>query len=295
MTPNLNTTLPGKVSPQVATAVIVTSRPTVVPKVNRPTVIPVQVDLNLQPLFKQAKEADPDRYRFAVDKGARFVPTPDGRSFYVLWTPKDFDKAQLRPMIITLHGHASWAFDEFFLWQPYAEQRGYGIIALQWWFGGGEAINDYYLPREMYPIFEQALTNQAIEPGKVLLHGFSRGSANSYALTALDRQSSQFFGLTISNAGGMAKDFPPNVNILKGGFGATPFKGAHWVMYCGGKDPNPDRDGCAAMQAARELVTRYGAIVDLLIQDPTGDHGGFHCNPANVNKALDVFHELIGR
>lgn len=51
----------------------------------------------------------------------------------------------------------------------------------------------------------------------------------------------------------MAQDFPPNVDIFNGKFGATPFKGVHWVMYCGSKDPNPDRDGCQAMQAARDF------------------------------------------
>lgn len=282
---------PIQVSPQVPTATA-TSMPTIV---SRPTSVPAQVDVTSHPLFKQAIEAVPDRYRFAVDKGAQFVQTSDGKSFYVLWTPKGFDQAQLRPMIVTLHGHASWAFDEFFIWQPYAEQRGYGILALQWWFGGGEAINDYYLPREMYPLFEQVLRNQAIEPGKVLFHGFSRGSANSYALTALDRQKSRFFGLTVSNAGGAAKDFPPNAAIINNEFGAMPFKGAHWVLYCGGKDPNPERDGCVGMQAASKFVISYGAIVDLFIEDPTGDHGGFHRNPANVNKALDVFDGLIRR
>ncbi len=286
---------PTKMLPQTAIATIVLPASTVLPTANPPTLTPTQVELSAQPLFQQAREANPDRYQFAVDKGAKFVPTSVGKSCYVLWTPEGFDQAPLRPIIATLHGHASWALDEFFLWQPYAEERGFGIVALQWWFGGGDAMSDYYLPQAMYPIFEEVLLNQGITPGTVLFHGFSRGSANSYAMTALDRRGNQFFGLTISNAGGMAKDFPPNGDIINGNFGATPFGGAHWVMYCGEKDPTPDRAGCAGMQAARDLVTSYGATVDLFIDDPTGDHGGFHQNPVNVNKALDVFDKLIGK
>lgn len=255
---------------------------------------PTPIDLNQLPLFSQAKAAAPERYDFAVAKGAQFVPTSDGRSFYVTWTPKDFDSASLRPMIVTLHGHGSWALDEFYLWQPYAEQRGYGIIALQWWFGGGEAVSDYYQPGEIYDIFEKGLKEQGIEPGKALFHGFSRGSANSYAVTALDRQGSRFFGLTISNSGGMVSNYPPNVEIINGRFGSAPLAGAHWAMYCGENDPNPTRDGCVAMQAARESVTGLGATVDLFIDDPAGGHGGFHRDPANVNRALDVFDQLIG-
>lgn len=252
-------------------------------------------DINSLPLFNQAKAADPERYQFAVDKGAQFIPTSDGKSFYVLWTPTDFDKAVIRPMIVTLHGHSSWAFDEFYLWQQYAEGRGYGIIALQWWFGGGEATTDYYTPQQIYPIFENELNNNQIEAGKVLFHGFSRGSANSYAVTALDRQNTKFFLLTISNASGAMTDYPPNIDIINGIFGEKPFTDAHWVMYCGGKDPNPDRDGCPAMMAARDFVTGYGATVDLLIEDTNGDHGGFHQNSANVNAALDWFAKLLNR
>jgi len=255
---------------------------------------PAPIDLNQLPLFNQAKVEAPERYDFAVAKGAQFVPTSDGRSFYVMWTPKDFESAARRPMIITLHGHGSWALDEFYLWQPYAEQRGYGIIALQWWFGDGEAVSDYYQPDEIYAIFEKGLKDQRIEPGKALFHGFSRGSANSYAVTAIDRQASRFFGLTISNSGGMVSNYPPNIDIINGKYGAVPFEGAHWVMYCGEKDTNPSRDGCVAMQAARDSVTGLGATVDLLIDDPARGHGGFHSEPANVNRALDVFEQLIG-
>lgn len=247
------------------------------------------------PLFSQAKQAAAQRYQFAVSKGAKFIPTPDGRSFYLLWTPKGYDSARRRPMIVTLHGHGSWAFDEFFLWQSYAEKRGYGIVALQWWFGGGEATNDYYTPQQMYPLFQQVLADQKVKTGHAVLHGFSRGSANTYALTALDRANDRLFGLTIANSGGMAKDYPPNSAILSGAFGSKPFQGSHWVMYCGEKDANPDRDGVAAMRAARSTVTDKGGTVDLLIEDPAGDHGGFHRNRGNVDKALRVFDQLLGR
>jgi hypothetical protein len=33
--------------------------------------------------------------------------------------------------------------------------------------------------------------------------------------------------------------------------------------------------------------------VDLLIEDPKGDHGGFHRNPENMKAALDVFEKLL--
>jgi len=243
------------------------------------------------PLFQKGMKESADRYKFAVQQGAKFITTPDGKSFYVLWYPQGTTESSRPPMIVTLHGHGSWAFDEFYLWQPYAAKRGYGIIALQWWFGGGETTSDYYQPQEIYGIFDTALREQKIKAGTVLFHGFSRGSANSYGVTALDRDSkNNYFALTISNAGKAATDFPINGEIARGKFGAKPFTSTHWVMVCGMKDPNP---GCPGMDEARKWVTQYGGSVDLFIQDPNGDHGAFHRNPNNVNAALDVFDKLL--
>jgi hypothetical protein len=248
------------------------------------------------PLFKQAQSADAERYQFAVDQGAQFLPTPDGRSFYIFWLPPGSDPANPPPLIATLHGHGSWAFDEFFLWQPYALKRGYGILALQWWFGQGESVSDYYSPDEIYPIFEAALTQHQIQPGTVLFHGFSRGAANSYGVAALDRAAGHpFFLLTIANSGKASPGFPINEAITAGQFGSHPFAGTHWVLSCGQKDPNPERDGCPGMRETREWLAQLGGSVDLLIEDPNGDHGAFHRNPANVEAALDLFAKLLGR
>ncbi|MBI3828024.1 MAG: hypothetical protein HY291_00815 [Planctomycetes bacterium] len=43
-----------------------------------------QHEVESLPLFIQAKKADLKRYQFAVDKGATFHLTPDGKSFYLL-------------------------------------------------------------------------------------------------------------------------------------------------------------------------------------------------------------------
>lgn len=125
-------------------------RPTLTAK---PSIVPPATETRAawSTLLAQARAAEPTRYQFALAQGAQIMPTHDGKSFYVLWFPPHFQTAPRRVMIATLHGHASWAFDEFYLWQPYAAQRGYAILALQWWFGGGEAMNDYYLPLAMFP------------------------------------------------------------------------------------------------------------------------------------------------
>ncbi len=246
------------------------------------------------PLVLQAKAANPERYEFAVQHGANILATPDRRSFYLLWFPEENPAQMSLPILVTLHGHASWAFDEFYLWHPYAKKRGFGILALQWWFGTGDGAQDYYSPQAMYPVIEKILWQNGMSPGVALLHGFSRGAANAYALAALDHKSgNDFFGLVIANAGGAASDFPPNAEISAGRFGPQPFSGTQWVLYCGLQDENPERDGCPAMRRTRGWIEQFGGTVALLIEDPGQGHGGFHHNPSAVDKALDLFQKKV--
>lgn len=238
-------------------------------------------------LLSQAQTANPTRYQFAVTNAAEIRNTTDNKAFSIWWQPTSGTPAGV---IVTLHGHASYATDEFYLWQPYAQSRGYAILALQWWFGGGEAVNDYYLPSEMYPLLAKILKDKGVKPGTALFHGYSRGSANSYGMAALDTSlANRYFGMVLSNAGGAATGFPPNQQVVAGSFGSLPFAGVQWVMYCGELDPEPAMNGCTGMIAARDWVTRYGATVKLLIQDPVGDHAGFMTNPDNVVTALGQF------
>ncbi|MCI0560641.1 MAG: hypothetical protein MN733_19315, partial [Nitrososphaera sp.] len=76
------------------------------------------------------------------------------------------------------------------------------------------------------------------------MHGFSRGCANSYALVALDRSSgSSFFKLIMSNSGGVMLDYPPDQDMVRGRFGASPFQGLRWAMHGGMGYENPEREG----------------------------------------------------
>lgn len=243
-------------------------------------------------LLSQAQAANPVRYQFAVDKGAEIRSTTDNKAFTVWWQ----GSSTTAPVgtIVTLHGHDSYATDEFYLWQPYAEARNYAILALQWWFGANESTSDYYTPQDMYPLISALLAEKGVRPGSVMFVGFSRGSTNTYAVTAHDAvRGSHYFGMTLSNAGGAASDYPPNMDINAGLFGSQPFSGMKWAMYCGENDPNPTGSGCPAMTAARDWVTGLGATSVLFIDDAVGTHGGFMLNSANVETALKTFDGIL--
>lgn len=82
-------------------------------------------------LLNRARATSAQRVQYALDQGASLYPTSDGRSFYLVWYPKDVPQRN-HPLIVSLHGSTSWAFDEFFLWRQQAEDYGYGFVSLQW-------------------------------------------------------------------------------------------------------------------------------------------------------------------
>ena len=240
-----------------------------------------------------AKAANPVRYQFALDAGAAITPTSDGASFVVSWFPPG---AQASPVIATIHGHGSWAFDEFFLWYPFAVERGYGIVALQWWDGAGEETADYLTPTEVQRELSLTFEHEGVAPGTVMFHGFSRGAANSYAVVARDAtEGPGYYLLAVANSGKPSQNYPPNVEIQAGLLGQQPLEGTNWVTFCGERDANAARDGCPGMREAAAWIERFGGAVLKAIEDPTADHGGFHKSAANVNAALDVFAGLLAR
>lgn len=241
-------------------------------------------------LLDVAKTRAPARAAFSERIGAIVEPSPDGRVFTVFWSPSPDQPLLDRPVIVTLHGTEGVAFNEIALWHAHAAARGYATLALQWWLTTGDGANDYLVPRQTYAALVAALRAHGATPGRILLHGFSRGSANVYGIAALDQtDGDRFVRFVVANAGGATPSYPINREIAAGQFGMTPFSGTAWATFCGVQDPNPERDGCPAMRRSADWVTRLGGEVDLAIEDATAGHGGFHQTPAHVDAVLDRF------
>lgn len=203
------------------------------------------------------------------------VPTSDGRSFLVVWKPS----AAPKQWIVSLHGTGGFATDDLALWHPYLEGRDIGLVCVQWWLGEGDV---YYSPAQIYGEVDTVLKSLGVPPGQVMLHGFSRGSANSYALAAQD--SGRWFSLCVASSGGVGLDFPPTKEIVPGALRPT-----RWVTAAGARDPNPDRDGIPGMRRTAEWLRQQGATVVDVIEDPVEGHGALMRNPANARRLLDLF------
>ena len=88
--------------------------------------------------------------------------------------------------IVSLHGSDGFATDDLAIWHPHLKDRDVGAMCVQWWLGSGDKGASYYTPEQIYREIDNTLQKLGVEPGTAMLHGFSRGSANSYAVMALD-------------------------------------------------------------------------------------------------------------
>ena len=259
------------------------------------TVLAQGAGVQSPPILERMKQRDPAAYAFALTQGARIktVQTALGPSFYVVWYPKG-KKPQSTPVVVSLHGSRGDALAKFQSWQPQAARRGYGVIALEWWNGvnqpvhGEESEVNYLSARQLYGTLRSIFKQERVRPRLALLHGHSRGGTRVYPLTFLDRAKGggRFFRLSVGDSGFANPDHADIQSI-------TSLAGAHFVLYCGQRDRNHEIPACDALATTKPWLESKGAKVDLTIQDPVGNHGGFLASPANINQALDVFARLL--
>lgn len=235
-------------------------------------------------LFQQAQRGK--WFAAAAKLKPDILPTSDGQSFLVVW------KATTRPKrwIVSLHGSDGFATDDLAIWHPHLNNRDVGVVCVQWWLGSGDKLTSYYTPEQIYREVALALQKLGVEPGTAMLHGFSRGSANSYAVMALDAgQGHRFFMLAVASSGGVGLDYPPTRAIADGTYGKDPLKDTRWVTSAGGRDPHPDRDGIPGMRRTAAWLKEQGAIVLDSIEDPDQGHGALMLNARNTRHVLDLF------
>ncbi|HEU4391345.1 MAG TPA: hypothetical protein VFV34_26335 [Blastocatellia bacterium] len=214
------------------------------------------------------------------------LATSDGQSFIVVWRAAKEPKR----WIVSLHGTQGYATDDLAVRYPYLKDRDVGLVSVQWWLGAGDSPAAYYTPTEIYHEIDHALQKIGVHPGTVMLHGFSRGSANSYAVGAIDAGSGRhYFSLSVASSGGVNEGYPPTRGILNGDYGEQPLRNTRWVTVAGGRDPNPERDGIPAMQRTADWLKEQGATVVEVIEDKDGGHGVLQRNSKLARRVLDLF------
>lgn len=236
-------------------------------------------------LFRQAEKGK--FYAAAAALKPDIRQSTDGKSFVCVW--KSVPKP--KKWIVSMPGRRGFATDDLAIWHPHLKDREVGLVSLQWWLGTGDGRSDYYAPEECYREIGAVLKSLGAKPGSVMFHGFSRGSANSFAVVALDSgKGAKYFSLAVASSGGVALDYPPTQSILKGDYGKDPLKGTRWITSAGAKDQ--PRDGIEAMKKTADWLREQGAKVLFAIEDPDYGHGALLLNSKNASRVLD---EFLGR
>lgn len=278
--------------PSVPTAGV--SQETLTPPVASTAFAPFVSGKKLTDTTLNLAKADPkSSYDFVTENNGEFVNLDAGNTYGVWWQPTDFHPAT-DTVLVSLGGHGGWATRDFNVWYPHISERGYGFFTLQWWLGRSLENEGYYEPEEMYAMIRQVLAEKGIPPGHVIFQGYSMGSARSYGITALDSVGGKYFALTISNSGVWEDNYPINAEIAAGKYGAQPFAGLDWILYCAVHDEeHPDWNACEKMDTTQTNIEKYGGKVDLYIKDEVGTHGSFMVNADNARRALDVADEIL--
>ncbi len=262
------------------------------------TTVFAQLSGQAQVLYDSAYAQDPTLVNTALTDGAQIFSTPDSNSFYLQWFPVGATP-NASPLIVSLHGSGCNAFMEYKSWYPQAQLHGCGIIAVQWYRYNPNPPLDYFTDDTLYSYINSALTNISYPSGKALLHGFSRGSARSYAMIFNDIQSgNNYFCTTISNAGYLDLGYPLYNSIDSGAYGSNFFAGKHWNLFCGPPEPPITGGACDGMNFTQTWLQNQGAIVDIYIQDSLLGHNGFQLpssfayKDTMLNKYLECYNGI---
>lgn len=218
------------------------------------------------------------------------VTTSDGKQYFYYGAPAGQNNASPKKIIISLPGHDTAAEDDYNkAWLTHITGGSYALASLNWWDGDGEKKTDYYSPAQVVTLTKSFLKQESYTSSDtIILEGFSRGSANTYAVIANDRMSTDpIFDAAISASGSYQSDFPLFDGQDDSSISKTLFKGIYWVLACGGKDANPN--GCSAMETTKTFLEAHGASVLGVLEDPNLGHGAFHQSSLGLPKqALDL-------
>ncbi len=217
------------------------------------------------------------------------VQTVDGKQYLYYGYPAGHNNASPKKVLVTIHGTGGNASEDYNVWRPAITGTGFALASLNWWDGEGDATSDYNTPAQVVSYIHDFLKTQGYtQKDTIVFEGFSRGSANSYSIVALDKASTDsYIDAAVSSSGGQTDAyFNMTTTTIAAKQLPTIYKGVYWILACGGKDPNPERDGCTAMQKSATFVEAKGATVLGILSDDAAAHGALNTSTKNLTKQM---------
>lgn len=231
---------------------------------------------------------DSSSYNTMISAGAKVVNVSQLNTWFLVWLPSDYSSQTVRRVMIATHGTGGTAYAEAKDELSWAQANHYAVLAPQWWMS---ATDSYLDPAAVYQVIDAGMRyliwKYGAQQGKAAYEGFSRGSSISYEVTYWDKAGgANYIAFTISHSGGMPANQPTPffTKVTQGAYGATPFSGAHFYMYCGMLDEEWGTQMCQYMNDARTLIEPRGATIERFIQDASGGHAGY--------KTLSDYHQV---
>lgn len=229
------------------------------------------------------------------------VVSKDGKTYFTYGAPEGQNNKEIKRIIISLPGHSTTSDKGYEAWKDHISSLNggtYAIAEFNWWDGEANETANYYNPTDGTTQIRAFLDEHNYTQNDIIvLHGFSRGSANTYAFIANDQKmGNPYFDAVISNSGKYEANFPvfSNGSQPKSDDYTKYYTGIPWILVCGGKDPNIGQSDCTSMEQTKAFLMQHKANVLALLEDPNEAHGAFHMSSLNLPKqAIDLIETAL--
>ncbi len=217
--------------------------------------------------------------------GGGVFPVGNGR-YYLVWIPEIWDTIVDRKVIVSVHGTggcAEWMLNEWYQ----ATEHDWALVSLQYYDRSADRYDDDEVIYEnLENVVEELRHNCPVSEADFFYHGFSRGSAQGFAVAIRDRAASQLFTSFIADSGNSSVTYPTLKDAPH-----DAMAGARFWMWCGEHDisaVDPLRTTCEIMsEDTVPYIASHGGTVDAFTQEADGCHGMFHYNCNEKCKKCD--------
>jgi len=227
---------------------------------------------------------------YAAGGGVKSV----GTKSYAVWFPSGWAASSTRRVIVGLHGTDGTAEEDwYFNWRDNTASHNWAYIGLTYLNATTGVYDDEPAAyANLQTLIDEIKASCDFGTPSMFLGGFSRGSAMTFGVAALDLKMRRFFKAFSNNSGAWQLGSQPTQTLqaIQNQNQTTAFANGKFWLYCGERDPNTTM--CAQMMNARTFVTTYGGTVAELFDDPTGGHGGLASNPTAIGALYAYFESL---
>ena len=229
---------------------------------------------------------------YAAGGGIRAV----NRRYYAMLFPSNWASTSTRRVFLDLHGTGGAPETEWSLgWKNIVTPHGWAYVGLKYLDDSSGSYDDEDgIYTNLKALVDDLSASCDFGAPSMFLHGYSRGSAETFPVAYLDLKGRRLFKAFADNSGAWLLDGDMTLTMrgVVNRNETTAYNGARFWMYCGGLDNEHGYPMCDEMKNARATIERYGGTVVRLFEDPSGRHGGLSKNTSAWTEMFGDFEGL---